>query len=119
MKIETLPSNDKTNGWDVILQDRTPHAALDRDTNADWLVVGAGYAGLPLPQATVMPRVGPAPIERRPGIAPVFPWNGRATWGPAAFVRGTSTAHILLNAAPFVRPAGLCLQFLRHLEAHT
>ncbi|MEM9062234.1 MAG: FAD-binding oxidoreductase [Pseudomonadota bacterium] len=46
MKIETLPSNDKTNGWNVILPDRTPHAALDADCNADWLVVGGGYAGL-------------------------------------------------------------------------
>lgn len=46
MKIETLPSNDKTNGWNVILEDRTPHAPLDQDTTADWLVVGAGYAGL-------------------------------------------------------------------------
>ena len=46
MKIGILPQNDNTNGWDRILPERTPHAALDRDVTADWLVVGAGYAGL-------------------------------------------------------------------------
>ncbi len=46
MKIGILPSNDKTNGWDRILPERTPKAALDREVSADWLVVGAGYAGL-------------------------------------------------------------------------
>ena len=46
MKIGILPSNDKTNGWNCILPARTPHAALDGDTNADWLVIGAGFAGL-------------------------------------------------------------------------
>ena len=46
MKIGVLPSNDKTNGWNCILAERTPHPALDSDVNADWLVVGAGFAGL-------------------------------------------------------------------------
>ena len=46
MKIAIRPSNDNTNGWYNILPDRTPHAALDGDVTADWLVVGAGYAGL-------------------------------------------------------------------------
>lgn len=46
MKIGILPSNDKTNGWDRVLPGRTPHAVLAADRTADWLVVGAGYAGL-------------------------------------------------------------------------
>ena len=47
MKINILPSNDKTNGWNCILEDRTPHGALNGDTNADWLVVGAGFFARP------------------------------------------------------------------------
>lgn len=46
MKIGRLPSNDKTNGWSVILPEREPHATLEADINADWLVIGGGYAGL-------------------------------------------------------------------------
>jgi glycine/D-amino acid oxidase-like deaminating enzyme len=46
MRIKRLPRNDKTNGWNVILPTRTPNAALAGDQRADWLVLGAGYAGL-------------------------------------------------------------------------
>ncbi len=46
MKIERLPQDDKTNGWSAILPARTPHAMLEADINADWLVIGGGYAGL-------------------------------------------------------------------------
>ena len=45
-KISVLPRDDNTNGWSAILPDRTPHAALAGDVRADWVVVGAGYAGL-------------------------------------------------------------------------
>ena len=45
-KISVLPADDKTNGWSRILPERTPHAALDGDVKADWVVVGAGFAGL-------------------------------------------------------------------------
>ncbi|MEM7423063.1 MAG: FAD-binding oxidoreductase [Pseudomonadota bacterium] len=45
-RIGHLPQNDKTNAWNTILPERTPHAALDGSVRADWLVVGAGYAGL-------------------------------------------------------------------------
>ena len=44
--IGILPSNDTTNGWSRILGPRTPRPALDRDIVADWVVVGAGWAGL-------------------------------------------------------------------------
>lgn len=46
MRISHLPLNDRTNGWSLILPERRPHAALQGDVTADWVVVGAGYAGL-------------------------------------------------------------------------
>ncbi|MFK7944119.1 MAG: NAD(P)/FAD-dependent oxidoreductase [Paracoccaceae bacterium] len=46
MKINIKPDNDKTCGWYNVLPPREPHAALEADIAADWLVVGAGYAGL-------------------------------------------------------------------------
>ena len=44
--IKRQPLNDKTNAWNTILPQRTPHASLTDHVSADWLVVGAGYAGL-------------------------------------------------------------------------
>ena len=46
IKINRLPQDDKTNGWSAILPERKPRAALKADIKADWLVLGAGYAGL-------------------------------------------------------------------------
>lgn len=46
MRITHLPQNDKTNGWSLILPKRTPQAPLRGSVKADWLVIGAGYAGL-------------------------------------------------------------------------
>ncbi len=46
MRINRLPQNDKTNGWNVILPNRQANAPLAGDQRADWLVLGAGYAGL-------------------------------------------------------------------------
>ncbi|MGI9354707.1 MAG: NAD(P)/FAD-dependent oxidoreductase [Rhizobiaceae bacterium] len=46
MKIKRLPQNDETNGWSAILPQRKPAAALEHEITADWLVIGAGYAGL-------------------------------------------------------------------------
>lgn len=45
-RIQILPADDSTNGWSRILAPRTPRAALTEDIKADWVVVGAGYAGL-------------------------------------------------------------------------
>lgn len=45
-RIELLPEEDRTNGWSAVLPPRTPRPALDRHVDADWVVVGAGYAGL-------------------------------------------------------------------------
>ncbi|MGI9462599.1 MAG: FAD-dependent oxidoreductase, partial [Aestuariivirgaceae bacterium] len=46
MRIGKLPQNDKTNGWNVMLPERPANRPLDGDQRADWLVLGAGYAGL-------------------------------------------------------------------------
>ncbi len=46
MKIDRLPRDDRTNGWSRILPPRSPKPPLAREIDADWVVVGAGYAGL-------------------------------------------------------------------------
>lgn len=45
-KIAVLPSDDKTNGWSALLPPRKPNDKLTAEIRADWVVVGAGYAGL-------------------------------------------------------------------------
>jgi glycine/D-amino acid oxidase-like deaminating enzyme len=44
--IGLLPGDDHTNGWSRILPQRQPKPALTGDVRANWVVVGAGYAGL-------------------------------------------------------------------------
>jgi len=44
--IHPLPQDDHSNGWSALLPSRTPCPALAADIQVDWLVVGAGYAGL-------------------------------------------------------------------------
>ncbi len=46
MKINRLPLDDKTNGWSDILPSRPPNPPLAKNIMADWVVLGAGYAGL-------------------------------------------------------------------------
>ena len=45
-RIKVFPKPDKGNGWENTLSARAPAAALATDVTADWLVIGAGYAGL-------------------------------------------------------------------------
>ena len=45
-RVQILPKEDASNGWSRILPPRQPAAALEGDVRADWLVVGAGFAGL-------------------------------------------------------------------------
>ena len=45
-RIRILPGDDTTNGWSRMLPPRQPRPALDGDIRADWVVVGAGFAGL-------------------------------------------------------------------------
>ena len=44
--VRIFPEEDATNGWSRILPARTPTAPLEGAMRADWLVVGAGFAGL-------------------------------------------------------------------------
>lgn len=46
MRIDRLPEDDATNGWSRILPTRVLRSPLTEDVAADWVVVGAGYAGL-------------------------------------------------------------------------
>lgn len=46
MKIEKLPQNDQSNGWSQIIPKRTASARLNGNVACDWLVIGAGFAGL-------------------------------------------------------------------------
>ena len=45
-RIGLFPENDTTNGWAAHLPPRAPRPALAGDVAADWIVVGAGWAGL-------------------------------------------------------------------------
>ena len=45
-KISILPKDDRTNGWSAILPKRPITAALNGAQHADWVVIGAGFAGL-------------------------------------------------------------------------
>lgn len=44
--VSFTPRFDDGNGWDNILPDPPPARELEGDVVADWLVIGAGYAGL-------------------------------------------------------------------------
>ena len=46
MKINRLPKDDRTNGWSGVLAPRQANPSVAGDVVADWLVLGAGYAGL-------------------------------------------------------------------------
>ncbi|MCO4825912.1 MAG: FAD-dependent oxidoreductase, partial [Amylibacter sp.] len=41
-----FPVNDQTNGWANALPPRIASPAVTQDLRADWLVIGAGYAGI-------------------------------------------------------------------------
>lgn len=41
-----LPLDESRNGWSALLPERRPQAALSGRHQTDWLVIGAGYAGL-------------------------------------------------------------------------
>src|SRR5690625_302154 len=45
-KISILPNNDRKNGWSAMLPARKPNPVLEHALETDFLVVGAGFAGL-------------------------------------------------------------------------
>ena len=46
VKVENKPADLGRSGWEAILPERRPQSALKEDVNCDYLVVGAGFAGL-------------------------------------------------------------------------
>ena len=44
--IDLLPQDDSTNGWNNMLPPRNPNPPLTDTVSPDWVVVGAGFAGL-------------------------------------------------------------------------
>ncbi len=45
-KVARLPKDPGPTGWAAILEPPPPARRLDEDTTADWLIIGAGFAGL-------------------------------------------------------------------------
>ncbi|MDH3538302.1 MAG: FAD-binding oxidoreductase, partial [Gammaproteobacteria bacterium] len=46
IKVDLKPANLGVSGWSAILPPRQPQAALQQDIDCDYLVIGAGFAGL-------------------------------------------------------------------------
>jgi glycine/D-amino acid oxidase-like deaminating enzyme len=44
--VDRLPADDHTNGWSALLPRRVARPALQGDRDFDWVVIGAGYAGI-------------------------------------------------------------------------
>ena len=44
--VKRLPIDTGRSGWEAISHRTLPVRTLDADLTADWLIVGAGYAGL-------------------------------------------------------------------------
>lgn len=46
ISVSKLPVDPGPAGWDCLLSDREPAIALNKKISSDWLVIGAGFAGL-------------------------------------------------------------------------
>ena len=46
IRVETKSADSGRSGWEAILPERLPRPALEQDIECDYLVVGAGFAGL-------------------------------------------------------------------------
>ncbi len=80
MKVTGFPSNPGPAAWNAILPTRASFGALEADETSDWLVIGAGFAGLaaarrlsqlcPSDKITVLDalRVGEGPAGRNTGF---------------------------------------------------
>lgn len=80
MKVRRLPVDPGPAGWNSILPQAEPPTPLEVDTTADWLVIGAGFAGLaaarrlsqlcPTDRIVVLDakRVGEGPAGRNSGF---------------------------------------------------
>lgn len=63
--VDRLPNDDRTNGWSALLAARQPRPSLQAQLDVDWLIVGAGYAGLAAARqlATQQPGASIAVVE--------------------------------------------------------
>ncbi|RQR33312.1 FAD-binding oxidoreductase [Burkholderia sp. Bp9142] len=52
--IDRIPADDQTNGWSALLPTRKGRPPLFGDHEFDWVIVGAGYAGLAAARALAM-----------------------------------------------------------------
>jgi len=46
IKVDQKPANLGISGWNAILPTRQPQPALEQDIECEYLVVGAGFAGV-------------------------------------------------------------------------
>ena len=56
--VQRLPVDTGPSGWLALSERRAPVRTLDRDRSADWLIVGAGFAGLSAARRLVQLRPG-------------------------------------------------------------
>ncbi|MGE4248783.1 MAG: NAD(P)/FAD-dependent oxidoreductase [Parvibaculaceae bacterium] len=110
--ITHLPQEDRTNGWSAVLPVRQPAPALDRTVAADWVVVGAGYAGLAAARRL---------SENRPGDSIVLidahevgeNASGRNSGFAIDLPHNTGSAHTELDGAHrFMRLARAAIDYL-------
>ena len=102
MKFRYLPRHKEANGWATILPERVPTSHLQEMVQGDWVVVGAGYAGLAFahalaehqPQARIVLLeagvVGDNAAGRNSGFAIDLPHNigsGTAELAKASYYR--------------------------------
>ena len=86
-RVARLPKDPGPAGWAALLPDPPPARVLDGDRTADWLVIGAGFAGLAAARRLVQlrgsdrivlleaSRVGSGPAGRNSGFMVDLPHN--------------------------------------------
>ena len=57
-RVKRLPVDTGRSGWEAISRRTLPVRTLDADETADWLVIGAGFAGLSAARRLTQPRPG-------------------------------------------------------------
>ena len=123
MKVSRLPKDPGPAAWDRLLELRGPAISLQEHTRADWLIIGAGFAGLaaarrlsqlcPADRIVVLDacRVAEGPAGRNSGFMIDLPHDlSSADYGGALDADMTLTAdnrHAIAFAADMARDFGL------------
>ena len=131
-EIRLLPADDATNGWSRILPPRPPRPPLEADIRADWVVAGAGFAGLAAARRLAETRpddrivlleaqeAGEGASGRNSGFAIDVPHNVGSALdeldGPRRFMRLSRAAIDHLGRA--VSAAGIDCQWSRRGKYH-